>query len=1364
MPSRGVRRLANLYTAGALSDSSVRAMGGRLAGQYPLERADLLARGLTVGSISPSSLGPSDTRLLALADPNIFRRASASRPELKTQLAGLGPQSGEVNKKPFQFLGRFLSNLFGRKGLAGAAYGLPMGVYQTGKSIFKDVAAEPASLSGLITGPLSPIAVPAIAAGLRGGKSELYKNVLKPTGQSYSETYGPLTSRPNIGRLIGGVGVGALTGDPGSKKFLKGFYNRPLGPTLDVISVATLGLGAPARAGGALSRMGFSGGITKGLQGFRGERPPLVISGGLKDTFQGYPHGTMLPADVENLAQMPDAKIAGKILKEYDGDPGNLTTLWLEDSQGVRKTLDLGSAPTQGQINWTRKSLYEQTQNRFNDINLPNRVIVFREADPGSEGIADYYLLNPKEAEGLQAFSVDREAILYDEGILGGRHGKVFIKNADTEATTIPQGMKPQPVVIPREYSQSPIYAVGQDIADAAARSSVRLPGMRSLKEIAEDRARKRLGPAYSRFEQLTTGNINREVSKLRVLSKLDHNEATAMVLLKSGVTPDDLATMERYHRDALLQRHPTHEANIGVEGGQDVTMAEAAASKLPKAMVQEINNLMGMDLRTFRPAAVDEFMKNPTEKMREAGRAWDEQVDIGRQKLAERGPDNAVPDSLHLERSYMVQSMLRGGVKPEELARQWEQFVAENPQYEGLGPNYIPHKPASGIDYKVQGEDVIPSKRQTRVRRPNAILDYPIKQATFNFLEDNDTIQFQSGIFRTDAKVLTDHIAEREQALALEIFNKDKIRQFALKDQDGDPIKVKTETEAARIADPERWRWVPLEQFVRWFQGEVDMAKIFRDRVAEMNLPEDWIADPARVAQVTEDINQLMDANGRLFTQTFLGATKQEGYIMPRAVVDRMQELIKQHDSPEFMNNTVGQGFLKFYNAWRNFTLAYMPRWWLNTLGGTMMLNFLKGTWDPRLYIQARRMAGKGLLPDHVIYSGGWVAAEPIGMTGASRIGLTRAAYKRVQDIENFFRGASYLQSLRKFERRDRRAQDPGEYELTREAKDAFKNVGEVIAGREKSFLIARMKGINEDAYFERILGDPAKGIPGNERVLNQAIDEVNRFSYNYEVLTPMERKYVRLLIPFWGWYKFASKLVWNLPAYHPLRAVAMYNVAQMGEDMLNEYGAIPPWLQGAILWNKGDGGGGIGYLSTKGINPFASFMNPFEPAQTLAGLGQFGQLNPVAQGIMAGAGLDPYTGAATDSSPETNIGQDFMGRWIDISTGREVSSPGEKGRGERLAGAVMRSFPYVRIGERMFAANGKAVYPESIPFLATKPRPTKQQSVRDFSGQQMLEELSGVRPGDYDLGAYQRILPKSVKYVQTRNERQRKKLKKQK
>lgn len=196
--------LSKYYAAAATSPSAARRQGSTYSlanagasAQAAEKRKRRLEEAVASGRVKASQLGPVDAGILGVPLPN--------------------PKSGGGGGGIFGKIGGFIGNLGSDVYQAGKY--LPASIYNTGKAVVHDAMD-----------PMNQMGAP--------GHSELKSEIIDPTLQNYSDTYGH-----------------------GPGHFLKSFYEHPLGPVLDAATVLSLGGSGAARLGGIATRSSEPGSV-----------------------------------------------------------------------------------------------------------------------------------------------------------------------------------------------------------------------------------------------------------------------------------------------------------------------------------------------------------------------------------------------------------------------------------------------------------------------------------------------------------------------------------------------------------------------------------------------------------------------------------------------------------------------------------------------------------------------------------------------------------------------------------------------------------------------------------------------------------------------------------------------------------------------------------------------------------------------------------------------------------------------------------------------------------------------------------------------------------------------------------------------
>ena len=132
--------------------------------------------------------------------------------------------------------------------------------------------------------------------------------------------------------------------------------------------------------------------------------------------------------------------------------------------------------------------------------------------------------------------------------------------------------------------------------------------------------------------------------------------------------------------------------------------------------------------------------------------------------------------------------------------------------------------------------------------------------------------------------------------------------------------------------------------------------------------------------------------------------------------------------------------------------------------------------------------------------------------------------------------------------------------------------------------------------------------------------IKVANNTLANLNNLTPFERSVVKKVMPFYGWTKHIIRFMARFPIDHPLRANILSNLANQSLQE-NQLG-IPTYLYHLFFMGIPDANGNINAVDMRQWNPLRDVAN----YMTMAGF--ISTLNPVAQGLLQGAGVDTTTG----------------------------------------------------------------------------------------------------------------------------------------
>jgi hypothetical protein len=889
---------------------------------------------------------------------------------------------------------------------------------------------------------------------------------------------------------------------------------------------------------------------------------------------------------------------------------------------------------------------------------------------------------------------------------------------------------------IAREYTPRPLARAGQIGLDKLGEHFEPLGNFQAKKAMQRE---SRLGDQEFKG-QLSQDTLGVVRPLIETGKALDPDESLAVHLSLRGVN-----TPERLHQ---------YQVNVQAALADPDKAAKAEALGVPRQIIERRANL---------PDRVQELVMNPTPNMVRFADAWHSDVNRGLGQLP-------IEPEVH---------EAKRGFYQRELApiHQRESMLENGPDWTPgqIEPNYVPDVQATNFETHIPreklsrvvpgmqpGEEVIRPKRGgDRIATDAVTAQNIFVPRAQRYLADTSGETFMEGLFRADPKVFVEHAVRRERDLAERAFKSSLIDQNAAR-KDGEILNFKNKTEFDASGLRETHVLVNPEFPVAWFRAETNFIKQagqIIDRLQE-------VGDEANETVVQQMIDNLTDADAKAFLISHWGAMKRPGVAVPNEFFNYQKQLAQVSDP---FNNPAGRTWARFMHHWRNTVLAYMPRWGLNTAVGSFVTNIVKGVLNPVDYVRGNRLSRQYLTEGgDLVERPSWGARrmgapdldfsqerlqklEPAGvslqgeavqehlegsMAGyQNSLGIsfpTRKLVAGVQHIEDFFRRASFQQSLRK------------------EGKLWDQSHGADLDIEAPEGTMEQMGDVLTD-HFEEVDGHNGN-VPEmlqDERVVRRALRDVNKFGYNYGALGPHERRYVRQFMPFYGWYKFISTLAAKLPVEYPGRTAAMNALAQIGTDMQNDLGMMPDWIKGSIILGV-NADGTIRYLPTRGMNPFATFFNPLDPGSTLQQAS--GMLNPALQAGLQAIGYDTLTGDSVRISPESGVARDFAGVLVN-EKGEQVSPRQVQALPRGIMG-LARSIPGYRLGEKYILEGGASVYPEHVPFGIQTRLMSPPSNVSPTQGGAALGlSLIGVNPRGYDLGNFQRLSKKRARYVQTTN-----------
>jgi hypothetical protein len=946
-----------------------------------------------------------------------------------------------------------------------------------------------------------------------------------------------------------------------------------------------------------------------------------------------------------------------------------------------------------------------------------------------------------------------------------GRPGIVRPADANMDPAVLPEVTH-----IQRDYTPRPLSKLGQRAID-------RLGTLGDPEKNPIARTQWRSAQRSWQKEQYGLANVAKAerqteaLNNLRSFTHLDEDEATALTLSLQGLnTPEKLRDAQAMWRANRPDDHLLKARNI------------------EPAYLDRLQNLS---------PRVEELIQQPTDKMHVAAEDWAAEVERQKEELG-------IPHDTWAE--YMSDPVRmveehRGDRFGQQTAAeaQWhalpesERNITPRPERvrEDVGegqitPDFVPPKEGNFFKKYDPGflNKMVPDALHERLGIRDTswnrgLADRPENtwgvtaqtlftgqgSSPYSFGRQGEI--FSEGTFRTDARQYLESAAEQIRDQADRALNQETLQRFAAKDENGELLRVTNQREAEKLGfASNQWTVVNDDMPIAWAHTELDVLE-------QVNKTIDNLRDTGKLQDSPElsDLNlntvldALVDQHAQDFVQSHWQAFKRKGVIVPTEVADYSAAFAKLNMP---FDNAAARFMARWLHRWRTFTLTYMPRWAFNTAVGSFLMNTIRGV-TPMDYMRAVQLKRAGEVPGGVSLSHqpmtevmeaanpGWgKATESAAANYAAQMGIpvaTKMLLNFTQGIEDFFRRGAFVHNLRR-EQQLKRAEQGRRVDIDHPEGMVDEDINNVPATPEEDAAVENIGNTLKD-HYERVLslGDVRNALADPETV-TRSIHETNKLAYNYNILGPFERRYIRQLVPFWGWYKFISMAAWRLPVEFPGRSNVLRWQAEVAKEQEDEMGGVPQWLEGAIPISFD--GKNYTYLSSMGINPFGSIFNPLSPQGPVAGAFTLGQFNPVIQAGLSAAGYDTLSNDMVRMSPEEGVGRDFIGRMYDA---QGQTSAIQHGAGRRFVMGLLRSVPQVRLGEQLY--EGGNVYPESVPVLADRPMPPSA------SGPPTATDTAlgylGVRPRSYDVKRFQELEKKSTDYVMKRTKKARLKAQRQ-
>jgi hypothetical protein len=237
-----------------------------------------------------------------------------------------------------------------------------------------------------------------------------------------------------------------------------------------------------------------------------------------------------------------------------------------------------------------------------------------------------------------------------------------------------------------------------------------------------------------------------------------------------------------------------------------------------------------------------------------------------------------------------------------------------------------------------------------------------------------------------------------------------------------------------------------------------------------------------------------------------------------------------------------------------------------------------------------------------------------------------------------------------------------------------------------------------------------------------------------DFSRMSPTERHVIRrFLLPFWGFYRHVLKLVMRLPTEYPGRFAVIRGIAEATEEMQQEFGPMPDWMDGFMPFGPVNLNGETRFVSGAGASPFNVVTDS-----------ALSMLHPAWKVVLERAtGRDTFTGRPF-TSPDVvvpygseqgfQVIRDETGKPIGVEPVEQVVPP--------LLTHVLSQIPQYDLLRNM-AAGGRAYDTEGI--LGSIGQPvlnSRGEVVRPVGPLESFGKFAGISTFPFDVGSYQERL----------------------
>ncbi len=438
--------------------------------------------------------------------------------------------------------------------------------------------------------------------------------------------------------------------------------------------------------------------------------------------------------------------------------------------------------------------------------------------------------------------------------------------------------------------------------------------------------------------------------------------------------------------------------------------------------------------------------------------------------------------------------------------------------------PFYIPMM----YDDKLHASDFFASS--TKKYKPNELKQRKVGMG----LEEN----------RTGGKRVYDpvELANRLDAHRIKLVNTEKLINEIV-DNFAKPLNLKKD----KVLDG----YVPFnpDNFLKFYRGAIDLNETTLRKIEELGN-----IDTALKEAIQQSIAKLPDD-----VVEYLGVTKNNNiYQIPKEVADTLMSGKSKKGSFEAMYDMMTAGF-------KRKVLGLSPKWFVNNRIGNGIMAGLKGIL-PQDYIKALNKDIDKYIPKEILGNSLYEAEKTI-------IGRTGGGDKGTFGNVARFLGGEFLDTSELKGMSKTKVQLANTLALPGKA---INKITDAMFAFNQKFENLERKAVylkNVDKLGKKIIKTTGQNITKQEELLKyvadkpelleQAIKSVDDTLGDYINMTPMERRAIRKIVPFYSWYRTITRYTLSLAETNPIRADLVNKLMQISAED-KEY--LPEYQRGSI------------------------------------------------------------------------------------------------------------------------------------------------------------------------------------------------------